>query len=93
MAILPIESPKRFTLVFRLFLGCAFTATESSKMAASCFGCSPNKIVAFNWTAPYISEIDVLIRKKYLDQQSRDDLKAVEYAVRTAVLAALANEA
>jgi hypothetical protein len=41
----------------------------------------------------HVSEIDALIRKKYLDQQSRDDLKAVEYAIRTAVLAALANEA
>ena len=41
----------------------------------------------------HVTEIDALISKKYLDQQSRDDLKAVEYAVRTAVLAALANEA
>ena len=41
----------------------------------------------------HVSEIDALIRKKYLDQQSRDDLKAVEYAIRTVVLAALANEA
>ena len=41
----------------------------------------------------HVTEIDALIRKKYLDQQSRDDLKAVEYAIRTAVLAALANEA
>jgi hypothetical protein len=41
----------------------------------------------------HVSEIDALIRKKYLDQQSRDDLKAVEYAIRTAVLAALAIEA
>ena len=41
----------------------------------------------------HVSEIDALIRKKYLDQQSRDDLKAVEYAIRTVVLDALANEA
>ena len=41
----------------------------------------------------HVTEIDALIRKKYLDQQSRDDLKAVEYAIRTVVLDALANEA
>ena len=41
----------------------------------------------------HVTEIDALIRKKYLDQQSRDDLKAVEYAIRTVVLAALVNEA
>jgi hypothetical protein len=40
----------------------------------------------------HVTEIDALIRKKYLDQQSRDDLKAVEYAIRTVVLDALANE-
>jgi hypothetical protein len=41
----------------------------------------------------HVTEIDALIRKKYLDQQSRDDMKAVEYAIRTVVLDALANEA
>jgi hypothetical protein len=41
----------------------------------------------------HVTEIDALIRKKYLEQQSRDDLKAVEYAIRTVVLDALANEA
>jgi len=41
----------------------------------------------------HVSEIDALIRKKYLDQQSRDDLKAVEYAIRTVVLDALTNKA
>ena len=41
----------------------------------------------------HVTEIDALIRKKYLDQQSRDDLKAVEYAIRTVVLDALTNEA
>jgi hypothetical protein len=41
----------------------------------------------------HVTEIDALIRKKYLDQQSRDDLKAVEYAIRTVVFDALANEA
>jgi hypothetical protein len=40
----------------------------------------------------HVTEIDALIRKKYLDQQSRDDLKAVEYAIRTVVLDALTNE-
>jgi hypothetical protein len=41
MAILPIESPKRFTLVFRLFLGCAFTATESSQNGGLLFWMQP----------------------------------------------------
>jgi hypothetical protein len=34
----------------------------------------------------HVTEIDALIRKNYLDQQSLDDLKAVEYAIRTVVL-------
>jgi hypothetical protein len=41
----------------------------------------------------HVTEIDALIRKKYLDQQSRDDLKAVEYAIRSLVLDALTTEA
>jgi hypothetical protein len=42
MAILLIESLNALHLRLDLFLSCAFTAKESSKMAASCFGCSPN---------------------------------------------------
>ena len=41
----------------------------------------------------HVTEIDVLVRKKYLDQQSRYDPKALEYAIRTLVMEAIRNKA
>ena len=41
----------------------------------------------------HVTEIDVLVRKKYLDQQSRYDPRALEYAIRTLVMEAMRNKA
>ena len=41
----------------------------------------------------HATEIDILIRKKYLDHQSRGDVKALEYAIRSMLLDAFSNGA
>jgi hypothetical protein len=39
------------------------------------------------------TEVDILVLKRYLDQQSRGELKSVEYAVRSLLLDALSDRA